>query len=147
MVPHCLETTAADRILQKIGVWLRTKYGGSINKKSGKNNSFKQLFDKPELEPPAPTRPRVIHFYSRRYYEARIKSRFEARWAAASKLSKPPAQITVHNVVTREAWAAETEPFKLEVEAALEAEHKAAREAYDTAISGEAPTTPEEYQV
>ncbi|KAJ7088020.1 hypothetical protein B0H15DRAFT_801079 [Mycena belliarum] len=132
---------------EKIAVWFRTNCGGGSKKKSGKNVSFKTLFDKPELDPPAPTRARAQHFYSRRYYEERIKPRFEARWAVVSKQPNPPAAIVVQNRVTREAWAAESPAFKAEVKAAMETEFQAAMKAHEVVVSGEAPQTPQEHQI
>ncbi|KAJ7847177.1 hypothetical protein B0H13DRAFT_1447067, partial [Mycena leptocephala] len=58
-----------------------------------------------------------------------------------------PAPITVQNQVTKEAWDAESEPFKNEILASLENEHKAAIEAYEIAVSGEEPKTPEDFQI
>jgi hypothetical protein len=127
-------------------VWYNVNYGGSVEKTKGKV-SFKTLFDKPELEPPAPVKPRILHFYSRRYYQTHVKERVTARWTAMSQLPDPPKEITVRNAVTKECWLAEPEAFRAEVEAALENEHKTALEAYTTATSGEAPTTPEEYNM
>ncbi|KAJ6458522.1 hypothetical protein C8R45DRAFT_1110053 [Mycena sanguinolenta] len=102
----------------KIGVWFNTQYGGG--QKRGRKNvkTFKQLFDKTELEPPAPVKSRVLHFYSRHFYDDRIKLRVLTRWAALSRLSKPPALITVRNAVTKEAWEAESQEFRDEVIAA-----------------------------
>jgi hypothetical protein len=121
-------------------------YRGSVEKKKTKV-SFKALFDKPELDPPAPKKLRVVHFYSRRFYQERIKDRVTARWAAVSKLANPPKEITIRNQVTKECWDAEDPSFQEEVEAALQNEHKAAKKAYTTATSGEAPTTAEEYDM
>jgi hypothetical protein len=127
-------------------VWYNVNYGGSVEKTKGKV-SFKTLFDKPELEPPAPVKPCILHFYSHRYYQTHVKERVTARWTAMSQLPDPPKEITVRNAVTKECWLAEPEAFRAEVEAALENEHKTALEAYTTATSGEAPMTPEEYNM
>ncbi|KAJ7129819.1 hypothetical protein C8R43DRAFT_1134082 [Mycena crocata] len=131
----------------KIQHWFRQEYGAGAKNKAAKGVTFKRLFGATQLEVPEPSRARVTHFYSRRYYNERIKSRFMARWAALSKSRSPPAPITVQNAVIKEAWEGETEPFKAEVKAALEAEYAAAKAAYDIAVSGETPKTPEEYQI
>jgi hypothetical protein len=89
----------------------------------------------------------MVNYYSSRCYAERIKPRFDARWAVASKQARPPAAITLRNAVIKEAWAAESEAFKAEMEAAMLNEHKAALAAYETAISGEVPKTPEEFQM
>ncbi|KAJ7431151.1 hypothetical protein B0H11DRAFT_1942046 [Mycena galericulata] len=131
---------------QKIGVWYNAQYGGSVEKR-GKKVTFRQLFDKPALEPPAPVKPRVLHYYSRRFYNQRVKPLVTARWAAVSLLPNPPFPINVRKDVTKEAWAAETAEFKAEVIEAIEMEHTVAKEAYETVVSGETPSTPEGYNV
>ncbi|KAJ7707028.1 hypothetical protein B0H14DRAFT_3525879 [Mycena olivaceomarginata] len=130
----------------KIGAWYNGKYGGSVEGKK-KRVSFKTLFDKPELNPPAPAKPRVIHFYSRRFYHERVKDRVTAHWAALGHLENRPKEITVRNAVTKECWEAEPEAFKEEVRAALESEHQAAKDVYVIATSGETPKTPGEYDI
>lgn len=107
--------------------------------------TFKTLFDKPELNPPPPVKPCVLHFYSRRFYHSRIKGHVAERWAEVSRLPNPPKEIKVRNAVTKERWDAETPAFRAEVLEAIAAEHNAAVEAYQVATSGEAPTTPAEY--
>ncbi|KAJ7446062.1 hypothetical protein FB451DRAFT_1412422 [Mycena latifolia] len=130
----------------KIGVWYNAQYSGSVEKKA-KKVTFKQLFNKPELELPAPVKPRELHYYSRRFYTERIKDRVAARWGAVSRRPNPPAIIKIRNQVTKEAWNGESEPFKAEVRAAIEQEHKVATEAYSLVVSGAAPTTAAEYDI
>ncbi|KAJ7148594.1 hypothetical protein C8R46DRAFT_1231087 [Mycena filopes] len=134
----------------KIGAWFNGHYGGSVEGKQ-KNVNFKTLFNKPELAPPAPIKPRLTDYYSRLFYAERVRPRFIARWAAITRgLSsgeKPPAPVTVRNKVTREAWDAETTAFREEVALAVEKEHQVALEAYSTAVSGDTPTTAAEYNV
>jgi hypothetical protein len=149
-IGKCFAVCAGKRAhpeYQKIGSWFRTEYGASTKTKKSKKVTFKEIFDKEELAPPRPVRPRVTHFYSARCYNERIKPRFDSRWVAVSKLANPPAPITVQNQVTKEAWDAESDPFKNEILAALENEHKAAVEAYEIAVSGEEPKTPEDFQM
>jgi hypothetical protein len=133
---------------QKIGAWFRGEYGGVLktNKKQA-TTSFKELFDRPEMGPPRPVRPRILNFYSTRFYKTRIKARYDARWAEVSKLPAPPAAISVQNAIIKEAWNAETPQFKAEVEAEWTKEYEAELEAYETVVSGETPKTPEEYQM
>ncbi|KAJ6449248.1 hypothetical protein C8R47DRAFT_1084781 [Mycena vitilis] len=135
-----------DEVRGKIGYWFRTEYGGSKSSKKA-TASFKEVFNMPELGPPRPIRQRVVHFYSRRFYAERIKHRFKAKWAAVSRLDKPPAIITVQNAAIKDAWNSEPEAFKEEVRLSLENEHKAARQAYEIAASGDEPKTPEEFQI
>ncbi|KAJ7785189.1 hypothetical protein DFH07DRAFT_948268 [Mycena maculata] len=145
----------------KIGAWYKAQYGGSVSK-TAKPMTFKKLFDKPELGPPAPVKPRVLHYYSRRFYDEHIKDRVTARWAAVSArwaehsrverppgvpAEKAPSLVAVRSTVTRAVWDGETEAFKKEVMAALKNEHDVAKEAYEKAVAGEAPTTPEARQI
>ncbi|KAF8168601.1 hypothetical protein K438DRAFT_1983743 [Mycena galopus ATCC 62051] len=134
------------KLRQKIGVWYNTKHGGSVEKPKAQV-TFKTLFDKRELDPPAPVKPRILHFYSRRFYRERIRDRVFARWAAISKRDNPPKEITVRNMVTRECWMNETPAFKAEVELALDKEHQVCLEAFKTATSGEVPSTAEEFDI
>ncbi|KAK7052712.1 hypothetical protein R3P38DRAFT_2763051 [Favolaschia claudopus] len=131
----------------KIGSWYNTRYGGSVEGKKKKTTSFKKVFDKPELDPPAPVKPRLINHYTHRFYNQRIKAHVEARWAVESRRPDPPKLIVFRNKVIRECWEAESEAFKAEVTESLEKEHKAAMEAYAVASAAEAPTTPEEYNI
>ncbi|KAJ7038447.1 hypothetical protein C8F04DRAFT_1256031 [Mycena alexandri] len=148
LVPAEAETRAKKfkKLREKLGVWYHGQYGHSIPKKGKKMPSTK-LFDKPELEPPAPVKPRVLHYYSRNFYETRVKSRVKTRWAALLRLDNPPKPVTVRNMVTREAWGAETQEFRDKVVLALEKEHDVAVKAYTMAVSGDAPTSPQEYSV
>jgi hypothetical protein len=133
--------------LKKIGFWPHTEYGGSVKTKNSQVTMFKKMFDKVELDPPAPTRPCAPHFYSTHYYAKQIKPRFNAKWAAVLKLAQPPPKITVQNQVIKEAWEVESDEFKAEVMAALDSEHKVALEAHTTAVTGEIPTTPKGFQM
>jgi hypothetical protein len=99
-------------------------YGGSVEKKKNKVN-FKMLFNKPELDPPAPKKLRIVHFYSRCFYHEHVKDCVTVRWAALSKLPNPPKEITVRNQVTKECWEAEDPAFQDEVRAALGTEERA----------------------
>ncbi|KAJ6512874.1 hypothetical protein C8R45DRAFT_1087981 [Mycena sanguinolenta] len=131
---------------RKIGVWYNNEYGGGQKKKKV-TKTFKQLFDKRELEPPAPVKSRVLHFYSCHFYEERIKPRVMTCWVALSRLSNAPMLITVHNAVTKEAWEAETQEFRDEVIAANQKEHETACEAYKIVMAKEVPTTGEEFSM
>jgi hypothetical protein len=56
----------------------------------------------------------MTQYYSKKYYDTRIKSTFNA--AMAIKMAKPAedrkSHITVCTRVTEEAWSAEPEAFK-----------------------------------
>ncbi|KAJ7823359.1 hypothetical protein B0H13DRAFT_1919665 [Mycena leptocephala] len=141
------ERAAYFKVLRgKVGAWYKSQYGGSVEKKQ-KKVTFTQVFDNSGMDPPAPVKPRVLHWYSRHFWHERVKERFNARWAAVSRRQNPPALITVWNTVTKEAWHSETDAFKEEVLAAIDKNHKIAMEAYAVATSGDAPTTPQEYNI
>ncbi|KAJ7851697.1 hypothetical protein B0H13DRAFT_1904987 [Mycena leptocephala] len=135
-----------SKLRNKIGVWYNGQYGSVVNKRT-KKVTFKTVFDKTALEPPRPAKLRVLHYFSRKFYDELIKNEVTTRYAALSRLPNPPAVITVRNAVTKQVWHAQTEAFRSEVLAAREAEHKAALEAYSVAVSGEVPTTAEEYNI
>ncbi|KAJ7853403.1 hypothetical protein B0H13DRAFT_1904079 [Mycena leptocephala] len=120
----------------------------SLSKEEGEARAkYYHKLRNPELDPPQLVKARTLHYYSRRFYEERVKPRFVARWAVVSRLPNPPPIMTLRNKVTREAWEAESDEFKAEVLAAREAEHQRALNAYSMAVSAEAPTTAEEYNV
>ncbi|KAJ7354690.1 hypothetical protein DFH08DRAFT_804560 [Mycena albidolilacea] len=127
-------------------VWYNTQYGGAVVKKP-KQVMFRQIFDKPELDPPAPVKVCTLHYFSRHFYHEKIKPRVLTRWAAVSCTANLLVLVTVCNAVTREVWLAQTLAFREEVLAAIEREHKTALEAYALAVAAEAPSTPEQYDV
>ncbi|KAJ7920722.1 hypothetical protein B0H13DRAFT_1867226 [Mycena leptocephala] len=130
----------------KIGSWYNGQYGNVVTKKTEKI-SFKTVFDRTALEPPRPVKSRALHYFSHKFYDEMVKDEATTRYAALSRLPNPPALITVRNAVTRQVWNAQTDAFRAEVLEACEAEHKAAMEAYSMAVSGDVPSTPEEYNV
>ncbi|KAJ7802391.1 hypothetical protein B0H13DRAFT_2389627 [Mycena leptocephala] len=138
--------TYFKKLRNKIGVWYKAQYGGSVEKKQ-KKVMFTQVFDNSRMEPPATVKPRVLHWYSRHFWNERIQDRFNARWTVVSRGRTPPAVITVRNAVTKEAWLSETEGFQQEVLAAIDKNHQIALDAYTTATSGKTPTMPEEYNL
>ncbi|KAJ7164841.1 hypothetical protein C8R43DRAFT_1122721 [Mycena crocata] len=139
-------STYFDVLRNKIGIWFRTEYGGAKSKKKG-TLTFRKMFDKEELNPPQPVKAREVHFYSRRFFKERVKWRVDARLAAMPNGADKKKIIAVTNTITKECWLAETAAFRAEVVAELEAEHAAAMAAYQSVVSGDTPTTPEEFQV
>jgi hypothetical protein len=59
--------------------------------------SFKKLFDKSELDPPAPGKICTLHWFSRHFYDELVKERVMACWVALSRLEDLPVLITVRN--------------------------------------------------
>jgi hypothetical protein len=68
---------------QRVGVWYRTQYGSLL--KSDKT-AFQELFTGVlDGAPPKPQRGRLLHFYSRKFFDARIKEEVEDRMAALGR--------------------------------------------------------------
>ncbi|KAJ7023217.1 hypothetical protein C8F04DRAFT_1193678 [Mycena alexandri] len=105
--------------------------------------SDKQLFasilgDSENRGPDYPRKPQEIHFYSRKYYDERVKARFERTWKveveraeALGQSSEDLKEIKVRNRVTKEVFEEESEDFRAELKLAVEAEHKAAIRAWE----------------
>jgi hypothetical protein len=79
--------------------------------------------------PLKPQRGRLIHFYSRKYYDTRIKARVDARLAALKRRTENsgegmPETIDVISKVTNDLWEDESPEFRHEVEVAFEREYK-----------------------
>ncbi|KAJ7761477.1 hypothetical protein B0H14DRAFT_3510963 [Mycena olivaceomarginata] len=140
-----------NNLRKKIASWYRSKYGGAVTKNKKTAMTFRQLFDKKELDPPPPVRTRVYNFYSSRFYAERIKPRFEEKWATQLRLCPPGekrrARISVQNEAIKEAWLAESEAFKNEVVEALNKEYDAKVEAHKTVVESETLATPESFQI
>jgi hypothetical protein len=149
LLPEEAETHAGyfKALRVKIGVWYNTKYSGRVQKKKQQNLTFKQLFNKKELQPREPVKKCTLHFYSSHFYYEQIKPRVEARWATVSRQAKPPAIVNVRNQVTKEAWLAETQAFWDEVIESLNKEHEVAIKSYKVALANDVPVTAEEYSV
>ncbi|KAJ7908409.1 hypothetical protein B0H13DRAFT_2331394 [Mycena leptocephala] len=113
----------------KIGWWYHAQYRSLL--KSDKA-AFKELFTGVlDGAPPKPQCSQITHFYSRHYYEKRVKSAFEARWDSLQRSArysgeKVPADIVVKNQVIKEMWEDETHKFQAEVKAAVEREYQLA---------------------
>ncbi|KAJ7782427.1 hypothetical protein DFH07DRAFT_949231 [Mycena maculata] len=133
-----------NKLRAKIGVWYNSKYSNAAAPQNVQGLSFRKLFDKKELDPPAPIKAQTPHYYSRHFYHDHIKKCVEARWQAVSHL--PPPQWETTSTINQ-CWKAEDDGFKAEVAAAIQRGHQAAKEAYKLAVSGETPLTPEEYML
>lgn len=70
--------------------------------------------DMTDAAPKPPRRMRMTQFYSKRYYDSRIKSVFESEWASilASDAESKPSRINVLNAVTSRLWDSESASFK-----------------------------------
>ncbi|KAJ6450013.1 hypothetical protein C8R47DRAFT_1230448 [Mycena vitilis] len=99
--------------------------------------------------PGHPKRAHLIHFYSRRYYDERVKARFEASYAVEKQLAKDlgkeaPAEVKIRNEITREVFDEENEEFQEELKRGVEAEYVAAVRAWELTRAETQTRTPAE---
>ncbi|KAJ7614718.1 hypothetical protein DFH06DRAFT_1344050 [Mycena polygramma] len=99
--------------------------------------------------PGHPKRAQLIHYYSRRWYEERVKARFEAAFMVEKQLAKDlgkeePSEIKVRNEITREVFEEETEEFQEELKRGVEAEYTAAVRAWELTRGETQTRTPAE---
>ncbi|KAJ6556066.1 hypothetical protein B0H19DRAFT_1376963 [Mycena capillaripes] len=131
----------------RIGQWYRTTYGSLLR---SEKTAFKDLFTGVlDGAPPKPQRGRIEHFYSRKFYKTRVKSRVEARLEALKRRAevngKPaPEAIDIVAKVTAEVWEEESPEFRKECEIAMEREHKIAIKGWEESLADSPTRTPEE---
>ncbi|KAJ7686442.1 hypothetical protein B0H14DRAFT_2654290 [Mycena olivaceomarginata] len=100
----------------RIAEWYRREYGSLLKSDEA---AFKDLFTGVlDGAPPKPQRGRIVHFYSRKYYDTRIKTRVEARLASLKRRTQnsgeaKPETIDVVSKVTNELWDDESPEFRL----------------------------------
>ncbi|KAJ7038909.1 hypothetical protein C8F04DRAFT_1179247 [Mycena alexandri] len=130
------------RVRKRIAAWYCRKYRGV---EVAEKELFADLLGGVVSTGPGyPRKAQPIHLYSRKYYEDRVKARFETAWEAekhrAEALERDPeAEIKIRNVVTREVFEEETQEFREELGKAGEAEHSAAIRAWEL-TRADAPT-------
>jgi hypothetical protein len=97
-----------------------------------------------EAAPKPPRRMRITQFYSKHYYNTRIKPVFEAEWAAST--SDTP-RISVLNSVTNRLWEAEPQSFKTWLEGRRDEEHQKELEEHQKLVKEmeKPPDSPESY--
>ncbi|KAJ7048760.1 hypothetical protein C8F01DRAFT_1379496 [Mycena amicta] len=131
----------------RIGQWYRLEYSSLL--KSNKT-AFEELFTGAlDGAPPRPQRGRTIHFYSRKYYETRIKHLVEERLESFKRRAEldgqeMPKPIDVISKMTAEAWLAEMAAFRDEVELAAEREYQQTVKAWEASLADSPTRTPEE---
>jgi hypothetical protein len=99
--------------------------------------------------PKVPRRMRITQFYSKRYYDSRIKPVFDTEWAlvSASSVQPKPSRINIQNAVTNRLWDAEPSSFKTWLEGQRDAEHARELEEHQRVVKEmeAAPNTPDAY--
>lgn len=115
-----------------------------------KKTAFAKLFTGAlDATPPKPQRGQLIHFYSRKFYDERVKARADARYLVLKRRAEltgeaPPKSIKVSNMVTVDCWDEETPSFRAEVKVACEAEYQKALKAWESSLADSPNKTPEE---
>ncbi|KAJ7817253.1 hypothetical protein B0H14DRAFT_3474731 [Mycena olivaceomarginata] len=139
---------AADEVVhERIGAWYRAQYGSLL--KSDKT-AFQELFTGIlDGAPPKPQRGRLLHFYSRKFYDTRIKEDIEECMVALTRRAElvgeaPPIRIDVIAKVTAECWEQETAEFQRDCEFAMEREYQQAVKGWEASLSDSPTRTAEE---
>jgi hypothetical protein len=133
--------------LQRIGYWYRSEYGALLR---ADKETFKELFTGVlDSAPLKPQRGRLNHFYSRKFYDTRIKPHVDARMESLKRRAEfageaEPELIDVVAKVTAEQWELETPEFQRECEVAKEREHDQAVAAWKASMADSPSRTPEE---
>jgi hypothetical protein len=153
LLPEVAEARSAyyTKLRNKIAVWYHAQYGGNVRTKLVPK-TFKQLFDRAELELSKPTRKQELHYYSTNFYAESIKPCFITRLAATTRAAaergeKPLAEVALHQQVMKEVWLAEIPAFRAEISQAIDKLHAAALETYKVALANDTPSTAEEYSM
>ncbi|KAK6997436.1 hypothetical protein R3P38DRAFT_3219441 [Favolaschia claudopus] len=133
---------------ERLGQWYRAQFTSLLKEdKSAFGGLFAPLGN---VMGQAPRKPQLMHFYSTRNYETRVKERAEARFQELVKeaeLSGEPAphMLAVRNEVTKACWQEESDVFKEETMQALERAHEITLRAWKEGQSDGPSRTAEEY--
>ncbi|KAJ7018491.1 hypothetical protein C8F04DRAFT_1277636 [Mycena alexandri] len=136
-----------NNLRARIGEWYRRKYGGLLKTDKA---AFTELFTGVlDGAPPKPQRGQVLHCYSRHFFEARVKERFDQRYASLKRRAEYTGEavlkaIAVQNLVTREAWDEETPAMQREVKLLWEAEYQRALKGWEASLANAPTRTPVE---
>ncbi|KAJ6603277.1 hypothetical protein DFH09DRAFT_1068447 [Mycena vulgaris] len=131
----------------RIGEWYRRKYGGLL--KSNKS-AFQDLFTGVlDGAPPKPQRAQLLQFYSRKFYDTRVKWRYDVRLGALQRRAEftgetVPGALSLANKMTQEAWDLETPGVQEEVREALEREYQTALVGWKASLADSPTRTPQE---
>lgn len=105
--------------------------------------------DMTDTAPKAPRRMRMTQFYSKRFYDTRIKPVFDPEWAAvlASTEATKPSRINVLNSITSRLWENEPSSFKTWLQGQRDAAYERELEEHQRVVKEmeTAPNTAETY--
>ncbi|KAJ7702937.1 hypothetical protein B0H16DRAFT_1748003 [Mycena metata] len=131
----------------RIGQWYRLQYGSLLKSDA---SAFTEMFTGVlDGAPPKPTRAQIGHYYSRKFYDSRVKPRADARIAALKRRAlleglPEPKVIDIISKVTKEVWEEETPEFRKECELALEREYTENVKAWEQSLADSPTRTPDE---
>ncbi|KAJ7719040.1 hypothetical protein B0H16DRAFT_1739637 [Mycena metata] len=106
-----------DMVRKRIAVWYCRTYH-QVDERD-KNLFADVLVGLENTGPGCPHKAQPPHYYSRNYYEERVKSRFNAAWAVEAQrakdleLEKGPSEIKIRNKITRLVYEGESEAWEL----------------------------------
>ncbi|KAJ7875003.1 hypothetical protein B0H14DRAFT_2569033 [Mycena olivaceomarginata] len=109
--------TGLTRLVSELGAWYQDAYGNLLK---SDQDAFRDLFSGVlDSAPPKPLHRRIIHFYSRMYYDTHIKQWVEARLEVLNRRSDAsgepmPRKIDVIAKVMSDVWEEETPAFQHE---------------------------------
>ncbi|KII87539.1 hypothetical protein PLICRDRAFT_177280 [Plicaturopsis crispa FD-325 SS-3] len=141
----------------KISQWYRHHYKKLV-KTDRRTDALQSLMeDIAQMVPSAPRKLRAVQYYSKRYYETRVKARFDAEWEhvqAAWEIVeesgnpdglRQPERISVCNRVTQEAYNEESEEFRQQLDGRAQAEHTVELEAFKARLEEGMARSPEQF--
>ncbi|KII83220.1 hypothetical protein PLICRDRAFT_180623 [Plicaturopsis crispa FD-325 SS-3] len=125
-----------------IGQWYRHHYR-KLLKRDPRTKMMHCIFEEiSDLGPKPPRKLRMEQYYSKHYYESRVKPKFDEEWARVNadwelvlaagnpENLRGPARINVRNRVTKEKYLEESEEFRKELEARAEKDRELELEEY-----------------
>ncbi|KAJ7602938.1 hypothetical protein DFH06DRAFT_1152384 [Mycena polygramma] len=115
----------AEAVKKRIAAWYcRTSKEVSANQR----DLFAQALGAFSSEgPPYPTRAQPLHYFSRHFYEEKIKARFEADFKVETQRAKDlgediPHEIKIRNQATKDVFLEQTEEFQHKIMLGVEAQ-------------------------
>ncbi|TFK80859.1 hypothetical protein K466DRAFT_503161 [Polyporus arcularius HHB13444] len=134
----------------KLQRWFR--YHGTKSLKTKGADPLSKILAAFKTQDKAPRRMQTTQFYSKLYYDTRIKATVDAEWPkvvaqAGAKGAPPPKRLKHQNSVVARFYAAETPEFKAALQAQRDAEYEEEHAAWKTASLDNTvvPTTPAEF--
>ncbi|KAJ7902359.1 hypothetical protein B0H13DRAFT_1882605 [Mycena leptocephala] len=134
------------KLRERLGQWYRGQYGSILK---AEKTSFGELFSSLGRQE-KPRRQQLLHFYSGRHWETRIKPRVEARLAGLKRRAEytgeaVPAAITIQNEETKACWDEESPVFQEAMKRELERDYEITLKGWKESLADSPARTAEEY--